>query len=97
MKERQFSKVKVTVKTRGKYKPRVTREQSHENREFKVQHHKCDLCDDRLPECNDNIESYIDMKNEINNSYESEYDKQEPRLLLCAFCTKSTTYLVGLD
>lgn len=88
MKERQFSKVKAKPKPIIRtYRPRVTREQSHENREFKALHHKCDLCNDRL-DCNDNIENHIDMKNDINNSYESEYDRQEPKLLLCSFCAK---------
>ena len=26
------------------------------------------------------------MMNDINNSFESDYDKQEPKLLLCLFC-----------
>ena len=77
----KFSKVKVKVKS--KQRPSVR--QHYQDKQFKVQHHKCDLCDDRL-ECNDDIESYIDMKEDINNSYESPFDKQEPKLLLCHFC-----------
>ncbi len=38
--------------------------------------------------CSDNIEIEIDMLDEIDNSYESEYDKHEPRLLLCDSCNK---------
>ncbi|HEY7109464.1 MAG TPA: hypothetical protein VH415_08565 [Nitrososphaeraceae archaeon] len=57
-------------------------------RRFKAVINKCDICDDRLTECQDNIESKIDMLQEIDDSYESEYDRHEPRLLLCAYCVK---------
>ncbi len=66
--------------------PIVKRHYSSQDRLFKVQQHKCDLCNDYLPTCKDDIESYIDMMNDINDSYESDYDKQEPKLLLCLFC-----------
>ncbi len=85
MKERRFSKTKVKVKTRQTPLALGLVRQSHRDKQLKIQHHKCDLCDDRI-ECNDNIESYIDMMNDVNDSYESEYDKQEPKLLLCLFC-----------
>ena len=48
----------------------------------------CDLCDDQLPKEADNIQHRINVLDEIDNSYESEYDKQEPRLLLCSFCKR---------
>ena len=60
-------------------------------RSISVRVHKCDICDDRL-ECNDDIESHIDMLNEIDDSFESEYDKTEPKLLLCGYCQKE--YLI---
>ena len=75
----QFSKAKVKLK-----RTPIPREH-HYDKQFKIQCHKCDLCEDRLT-CNDNIESHIDMMNDISNSFESEYDKQEPKLLLCLFC-----------
>lgn len=65
-----------------------------DNRQFRsisVSVHNCDICDDRL-ECNDDIESQIDMLNEIDDSFESEYDKAEPKLLLCGYCQKE--YLI---
>ena len=34
------------------------------------------------------MEKKIDMLDEINNSYLDEYDKHEPRLLLCTYCTR---------
>jgi hypothetical protein len=36
----------------------------------------------------DDIESQIDILDEINDSYMDEHDKQEPRLLLCDYCQK---------
>jgi hypothetical protein len=60
-------------------------------RTITIRVHNCDICDDRL-ECNDDIESQIDMLNEIDDSFESEYDKQEPKLLLCNYCQKE--YLI---
>lgn len=48
----------------------------------------CDICNDRLTQCPDDIEERIDMLDELNNSYEDEYDKQEPKLLLCNYCIK---------
>jgi hypothetical protein len=54
----------------------------HKNREFKVVVNRCDTCNDRII-CAEDVESYIDMLQEIDDSYESSYDKLEPRLLLC--------------
>ena len=48
----------------------------------------CDLCNDELPKEADDIQCRINVLEEINDSYESEYDRQEPRLLLCPYCTK---------
>ncbi len=88
----KFFKVKKTTRSKRKPEPKGQRvEKRHyqyQDRLFKAEHHKCDLCNDYLPTCKDDIESYIDMKNDINNSYESDYDRQEPKLLLYAFCTK---------
>ena len=48
---------------------------------------KCDLCNDELPKEADNIQYRITVLDEINDSFESEHDKHEPRLLLCSFCS----------
>jgi hypothetical protein len=48
----------------------------------------CDLCNDELPKEADNIQYRINVLDEIDDSFESEYDKHEPRLLLCSFCSK---------
>lgn len=48
----------------------------------------CDLCNDKLPKEADNIQYRINVLDEIDDSFESEYDKHEPRLLLCSFCSK---------
>ena len=47
----------------------------------------CDLCNDELPKEADNIQNTINVLYEIDDSFESEYDKYEPRLLLCSFCS----------
>ena len=52
---------------------------------------RCDLCDDQLPKEADNIQHRITILDEIDNSYESEYDKHEPKLLLCSSCEKEYT------
>jgi hypothetical protein len=61
------------------------------DKDFKIVVNKCDICDDRL-ECADDIESQIDMLQELDDSYESECDKTTyydgPKLLLCGYCTK---------
>ena len=48
----------------------------------------CDLCNDELPKEADNIQYRINVLDEIDDSYESEYDKHEPGLLLCSFCNE---------
>jgi hypothetical protein len=48
----------------------------------------CDLCNDELPKEADNIQYRINVLDEIDDSYESEYDNHEPRLLLCSFCKR---------
>ena len=48
----------------------------------------CDLCNKELPKEADNIQYRINVLDEIDDSLESEYDKHEPRLLLCASCLK---------
>ena len=65
------------------------------DKRFKIVINKCDICDDRL--CLDNMESKIDMLQEIDDSYESEYDKHEPRLLLCGYCQREYVFLAGLS
>jgi len=42
----------------------------------------CDLCNDELPKEADNIQYRINVLDEIDESFESDYDKNEPRLLL---------------
>ena len=53
---------------------------------------RCDICNDPLPETGDNLEYRIQVLDEINDSYESEYDKVEPSLMLCKSCTQE--YLI---
>jgi len=64
---------------------------AHQDRIFKPVINKCDLCDDPIPSLED-IETKIDVLKEIDDSFESEYDKHEPRLMLCDYCQKE--YLI---
>ena len=57
-------------------------------RDTRILKSHCDLCNEQLPKEADNIQYRINVLDEIDDSYESEYDKHEPRLLLCFFCTK---------
>jgi hypothetical protein len=62
-----------------------------QDRKFKAVVNRSDICDDAIA-CHEDIEIKINILTEINNSYESEYDKSEPRLLLCNYC--QTEYLI---
>ncbi len=57
-------------------------------RDISIKTYTCDLCDDLITGLPNDFESRIDSMNEINDSFDSDYDRQEPRLMLCAFCTK---------
>lgn len=58
---------------------------------FKPVVNKCDLCNDPI-DCREDVEIKIDVLNEIDDSFESEYDKNEPRLMICRYCQKE--YLI---
>lgn len=73
------------------YEARRERGVQNLDREFKAVINRCDLCDDPIPSKED-IEIKIDILKEIDDSYESEYDKHEPRLLLCGYCQRE--YLI---
>ena len=55
------------------------------NDHFKAEVLKCDLCEDPITDRVDELSRRIEILDEIDESYESEYDKHEPRLLLCSF------------
>ena len=57
------------------------------NDHFKAEVLKCDLCEDPITDRVDELSRRIEILDEIDESYESEYDKHEPRLLLCSFCS----------
>lgn len=62
------------------------------DREFKALIHRCDICDDIIPEASDNFEALIQVLDEIDDSFGSELDKstylQGPKLILCDHCQK---------
>ena len=60
----------------------------HRDKDTRILKSHCDLCNEQLPKEADNIQYRINVLDEIDNSFESEYDKHEPRLLLCSSCSK---------
>jgi hypothetical protein len=78
----QYSKHRLEAKRKPKHKP-----QPHSDRDTRILKSYCDLCNDELPKEADNIQYRINVLDEIDDSFESEYDKHEPRLLLCSFCS----------
>jgi hypothetical protein len=61
------------------------------DRQFKAVVNRCDICNDPIA-CREDMEIKIGMLKEIDDSYESDYDKGEPKLLLCSYCQKE--YLI---
>ena len=60
----------------------------HSDKDTRILKNHCDLCNEQLLKEADNIQYRINKLDEIDNSFESEYDKHEPRLLLCSFLHK---------
>ena len=58
------------------------------DRETKIKIYKCDICNYDIKNAPDNLEYQMKMLDDLDDSFESEYDKHEPRLLLCDYCTK---------
>jgi hypothetical protein len=69
---------------------------SYQDRHARITLIRCDLCGDQLPQTegnvNDNLESRMKIIDEIDESFESDYDKstyeQGPKLLLCDYRQK---------
>ena len=69
---------------------------SYDDKNVRVTFEKCDLCDEQLSQLednvNDNLEKRMKIIDEIDESFESDYDKstyeQGPKLLLCDYCQK---------
>ena len=81
------SLVKRKQQLRIKIGPRAYKQRSSD-KDTRILVSHCDLCNDELPKEADNIQYRINVLDEIDNSFESEYDKHEPWLLLCSFCSK---------
>jgi hypothetical protein len=62
------------------------------DRETKIIVNKCDICGERVTEGTGNLDARIHPSGKINNNYVSEYDNDEPRLILCDGCQKE--YLI---
>ena len=91
-------KRKQQLLEKRKIGPRIYRLRS--DKDTRILKSRCDLCNDELPKEADNIQYRINVLDEIDYSYESEYDKHEPRLLLCSFCTKEyniPSYFIALS
>jgi hypothetical protein len=50
--------------------------------------YRCDLCDGLIPDAPEDLQYQMDKIDEVNNSFESELDRQEPKLLICNQCQK---------
>ena len=69
---------------------------SYSDKHVKITIDRCDLCDDQLPQKEDNndlnLETRMRIIDEIDESFESDYDKSTyeygPKLLLCNYCKK---------
>jgi uncharacterized protein with PIN domain len=66
---------------------------SYSDKDVRITIDRCDLCNDQLPQTEGvNLETRMKIIDEIDNSFESEYDKstyeQGPKLLLCEYCQK---------
>jgi hypothetical protein len=68
----------------------------HEDKKVRILVNKCDLCNNTLPQTEDNVrlslESCMKIIDEIDDSFESDYDKSTyecgPKLFLCDYCQK---------
>ena len=79
---------RLVVTKRKPKQPRIKFKVRVSDRDTRILENHCDLCNDKLPKEADDIQYRINVLDEIDNSYESEHDKQQPRLLLCLSCTK---------
>ena len=70
---------------------------SYDDKNKRIVVNRCDLCSDQLPQTtednvNDNLETRMKIIDEIDDSFESDYDKNTyecgPKLLLCDYCQK---------
>jgi len=77
-----------------KYKKRPPEPEIAPDSEVRILVNMCDICNNQLPEtaASDDLEYRMDVVTEINDSYESEYDKTEPKLMVCKSCSKQ--YLI---
>ena len=94
MNAKQFYNPKLDSK---KHKHTLESQVTTCRQDFKPVIYRCDICDEHLTEVPDNLEAQIDMLQEIDDSYESEYDKHEPRLLLYNYCQMNIVFLAGLS
>lgn len=89
------AKLKVKVKKKRIY---LYNENYHlqrlcnNDKNLKLLVYKCDMCNEGLTQLPDNFEQLMKVKDEIDDSFESNYDKstyeQGPKLLLCNNCKK---------
>jgi uncharacterized protein with PIN domain len=64
----------------------------NDDKNIKLLVYRCDICNDDLTQVPDNFEERMKIIDDIDDSFESEYDKstyeQGPNLLLCDYCKK---------
>ena len=70
---------------------------AHLDRDAKVIINGCDICNVPIPEPSDDLQYQIDKLNEIDNSFGSEYDKRERKLLFCIIRKNKCKSRVGFS
>lgn len=62
------------------------------DKDVKILVNRCDICNEQLPETTNDIQTRMNIIDEIDDSYESEHDKSTykdgPKLILCDYCKK---------
>ena len=73
-----------------RYKKRPPEPEIPSDREIRILVNRCDICNNQIPEttAGDNLEYRMDVLAEINDSFESEHDKTEPKLMVCKRCSE---------
>ena len=92
-----YSKSKSNIKRKQQLRTRTKRlgpriYRQRQDIETRILISKCDLRNDDLPKEGDNIQYRINILDEIDDSFESDYDKSTyesgPKLILCEYCQK---------
>ncbi len=98
----QYSKHSLIKRKQPQHQKRTYNQNYHlkrvyyEDKNVRILVSRCDICNEQLPETPDNhnlnLEARMNIIDEIDNSFESDYDRSTyeygPKLLLCDYCKK---------